>query len=362
MTRSRGPMCSADLGDRWMDGGTLSRNQSTPPSPQGVDSNSGLSAEEQSLLLDLGQLVLDLVGILDPTPVADSTNAVISLGRGDWWGAGLSGISAIPYIGDLAKAGKLGRWAETLHKTVALARLRPAFAVRARPLLEKLAQLTARIPSRMLPDFARDTFLLVQRELRIFAGQAVRLPRKQMVDAFLETWFKEIDKLPLPSPGPNRGALWSKLDAKSALTKEGAPTAGWAFKGDDLSISGAELAERLAAQDGRKTLESLLKPLGVEAKLKSDVQTLSELVGGAVPWAEFEQKIWSRASVKYVNSLHGRVVVYVDDAVLKQALREGNLPVLTTELQALLRRYRQGAGIEAIEVRDIFDGTVFLAH
>lgn len=359
MTRSRGPMCTAELGTDWMDSGTLSRTQAAPPSPKGVDSNGGMSAEEQTLLLDLGQLALDLAGILDPTPISDGTNAVISLGRGDWWGAGLSGVATIPYVGDLAKAGKLGRWAQTVHKTINLARLRPAFAVKARPVLEKLALLSARIPYRMLPDAARNTFLLIQRELRIFVGHAQRLPRKQMVDAFVETWLKEIDKLALPAPGLNRGALWCKLDAKTPLTRHGERTAGWSLKGDDASISGADLAERLATQDGRKTLESLLKPFGVEGKLKADVQALSELVGGSVGWLEFEQKVWSHVSVKYVKSLQGRVVVYLDDAVLSQALRKGDLPVLTTELQELLKRRRNGEGITTIEVRDIFDGTKF---
>jgi hypothetical protein len=346
-------MCSADLGSDWVDTGTLSRTQSTPRSPQGVDHHSGLSSEEQTLLLDLGQLVLDLAGILDPTPISDGTNAAISLGRGDWWGAGLSGVATIPYIGDLAKAGKLGRWAQTLQKAVNLARLRPAFAVKARPLLEQMAKLSARVPACMLPDFARDTFLLVQRELRIFAGHAVRLPRKQMVDAFLETWFKEIDKLPLPPPGPNRGALWSKLGPKKPLDE------GFALWGDDAAVTGADLAKRLAKQDGRKTLESLLEPFKLEGKLKGDVQTLSELVGGSVGWLEFEQRVWSHVSIKYVKSLQGRVVVYVDDAVLSQALRKGDLPVLSTELQELLRRRRNGEGISTIEVRDIFDGTMF---
>ena len=353
MTRGRGPLCSAELGPAWLDVGTLQRTQATPRAPKGNEANDGLSAEEQALLLDLGQLALDLIGILDPTPVADGTNAVISMGRGDWWGAGLSGVATIPYIGDLAKAGKLGRWGRTLHQAIDLARLRPAFAVRARPLLEQLAKLAARVPTHMLPEFARNSFLLMQRELRIFTGSLQRLPRKQMVDAFLETWFKDIDTLALPPPGPNRGALWSKLGPKKALDE------GFALGGDDAAVSGAELAQRLAGQDGRKTLESLLKPFGLEAKLAGDTRTLSELVGGVVGWAEFEQKIWSRVSVKYVKSLQGRVVVYVDDAVLMQALRKGDLPVLTTELQELLKRRRNGEGITTIEVRDLFDGTRF---
>jgi hypothetical protein len=344
-----------------MDSGTLSRTQAAPPSPKGVDSNGGMSAEEQTLLLDLGQLALDLAGILDPTPISDGTNAVISLGRGDWWGAGLSGVATIPYVGDLAKAGKLGRWAQTVHKTINLARLRPAFALKARPVLEQLALLSARIPYRMLPDAARNTFLLIQRELRIFMGHAQRLPRKQMVDAFLTTWFKTIDDLPLTPPGMHKGALWAKLGAKAPVTRKGSKTAGWGLHGDDPSLSAEALALRLAKNDGKQTLASLLDPELI-AKISDDAKTLSELVGEIVDWAEFEQKVWTHLSLKYVRTLQGRVVVYVDDLVLKQALQEGETAILTTELQLLYRRFKQGDGIHSIEVRDIYETKGRLAN
>src|SRR6056297_2020620 len=67
----------------------------------------GLTPEQEEVALDIAQLTLDLVGIFEPTPFADGTNALISIGRGDWMGGGLSGLGIIPYLGDLAKAGKL---------------------------------------------------------------------------------------------------------------------------------------------------------------------------------------------------------------------------------------------------------------
>lgn len=353
MNRGRGPLCSAELGPAWLDAGSLARTQAAPRAPQGAQAGEGLSPQEQALLLDLLQMTLDLVGIVDPTPAADGTNAVISIGRGDWWGAGLSGIATLPYLGDLAKAGRLGRWGNTAHQAVTLARLRPAFAAKAKPLLQQLARLMARVPDSLLPALVRDSFQALRRELFAFARPTLRLPRKQMLDAFLAAWLKDIDKLALPAPGLNRGALWSKLGAKA----EG--MAGFVKGGDDAALSGADLAQRLAAQDGRKTLEGLLGPSGFEAKLKADARALSELVGGHLAWAEFEQKVWSHVSLKYVKSLQGRVVVYVDDAVLRQALQKGDLPVLSAELQELLKRRRAGEGIMSVEARDIFDGTHF---
>ena len=93
----------------------------------------GLTPQQQELALDIAQLTLDIVGIFEPTPFADGTNALISIGRGDWLGAGLSGISIIPYIGDLAKAGKLPRYSQKLYDAIQLARNNAEFAKLLRP-------------------------------------------------------------------------------------------------------------------------------------------------------------------------------------------------------------------------------------
>ena len=86
-------------------------------------------------------------GYLRTKPFADGANALISLGRGDWLGAGLSGISIIPYIGDLAKAGKLPRYSQKLYDAIQLARRNPEFAKLLRPVLEKLKSLVDSIPT-----------------------------------------------------------------------------------------------------------------------------------------------------------------------------------------------------------------------
>ncbi|MBA3439714.1 MAG: hypothetical protein H0T92_07590 [Pyrinomonadaceae bacterium] len=52
-------------------------------------------------------------GIVDPTPLSDAASGVISLGRSNSWGAGISaGILAL-VLGDLAKAGKLKKFVTT---------------------------------------------------------------------------------------------------------------------------------------------------------------------------------------------------------------------------------------------------------
>ena len=56
---------------------------------------------------DVLSAVLDIVGIIDPTGVADGLNATLQAKNNDWLGAAISATSLIPYVGDLAKAGKV---------------------------------------------------------------------------------------------------------------------------------------------------------------------------------------------------------------------------------------------------------------
>ena len=50
---------------------------------------------------------LDIVGIVDPTGVADALNAGLQWKNGDWTGAAISATSLVPFIGDVSKIGKI---------------------------------------------------------------------------------------------------------------------------------------------------------------------------------------------------------------------------------------------------------------
>ena len=70
--------------------------------------------EQQKLspeqILDGIQLALDVAGFIPGFgAIADLTNAAISACRGDWAGAGLSLIAAVPGIGDAAAGAKMAR-------------------------------------------------------------------------------------------------------------------------------------------------------------------------------------------------------------------------------------------------------------
>src|SRR5210317_2263976 len=106
--------------------GKLCHAKSAPQGPFGTgathpDVPDPYVRELRELGLDLLQMALDLAGFVDPTPVSDGASGLLALARGQWLDTAISGLSMIPYVGDLAKAGKLPRYLRSLEKAVALA-------------------------------------------------------------------------------------------------------------------------------------------------------------------------------------------------------------------------------------------------
>jgi RHS repeat-associated protein len=61
---------------------------------------------------------LDIVGIIDPTGVADGLNAGLQAKNGDWLSAGISALGVIPYLGDVAKVGKIGKDVKIIENAI----------------------------------------------------------------------------------------------------------------------------------------------------------------------------------------------------------------------------------------------------
>lgn len=106
------------------------------------------------LALDLGQLCFDIAGIVDPTPVSDGVSMLISVGRGQWLDAALSGLSIIPYVGDLAKAGKFPKYLKTLERAIQLAAQSADAAKLLKPVFAKLERLLQLLPENVHGDLA----------------------------------------------------------------------------------------------------------------------------------------------------------------------------------------------------------------
>lgn len=166
--------------------GEFMRTASAPPVPA---NDTGPSTA--TMVADLAQMGLDLTGIIDPTPISDGSNAVISLGRmagslwnGEWGAAGghllngaISVAGILPGLGDLAKAGKIGNWAETVANAVSMASRNPAMRASLEAPLREIAGLVDRIPQGAidaLPAGARESLERMKTQLDEFFGAGAR--------------------------------------------------------------------------------------------------------------------------------------------------------------------------------------------
>lgn len=150
------------------------------PTPLGATAH---SATWNELAVDLFQLALDLAGIVDTTPISNGASAAIALARGQWLHALLNGASTFPYIGDLAKTGKLPKYLRSVEKAVELASRSREFSTQLLPGMERLHQALVALPRGIntdidcLQDLVRDFLsrnlsprLLVPEKLDVSSG------------------------------------------------------------------------------------------------------------------------------------------------------------------------------------------------
>lgn len=185
-----------------------------PPKPAGVDAD---------LALDLTQIGLDIAGFFDPTPISDGANTLISLGRGDWLGAGLSAVSMIPYLGDAAKLGKLGKYAQTVAKAIDAARANPALRQALAPAIQGIGDAIAKLPLDKLPEGARRQLTTLKELTGIFAKES---------DAAARQALKLADDVPAGSAAKTAKA-GDAASAAAAATRVGAQPA-WGKYIDDI--------------------------------------------------------------------------------------------------------------------------------
>jgi hypothetical protein len=175
---------------------------------------------KSELALDIGQLILDITGILDPTPISDGTNALLSLARGRWFDAAINTVSIVPYLGDLAKTAKLPHYLETIHKAVRIAGTDRKWSAALRKLFLKLK-------------------IVLDKGLKAAAGKLPDAARRQ-----LTALKKEVDDFLLPGGGGRR--IPSKADLYG-----GADTAGSSSKlssSPNTSPSGVDSVARSPSQ------------------------------------------------------------------------------------------------------------------
>jgi hypothetical protein len=127
---------------------------------------------KQALKLDLATFVLDMVGVVDPTGTADVASGAISLWRGEWLSAGISFLGVFAGLGDLAKFGKLRKYADSVEKAIDLARRDKGFALEIRESLKGLKGVFDRLPMEHVPEDLRPVVQRIRYQLDNFIADA----------------------------------------------------------------------------------------------------------------------------------------------------------------------------------------------
>lgn len=150
-----------------------------------------LTSDQRALLLDVGQFTLDIIGMFEPTPFADLTSGVISLMRGDLTSAAISAVSVVPYIGDVAKLGKIPKYVGIVEKAIQVARVDSRFGAMLRPLLGKLLAALDRIPVDRLAPLLRQSLERMRGAIGSFLPGGVRVASRidQLTDDMLRRVF-----------------------------------------------------------------------------------------------------------------------------------------------------------------------------
>lgn len=96
-----------------------------------------LSKAEDAIVFDLAQMATDIAGIFDPTPISDGMGLILAVSRRNVTDSVISAVALIPFLGDLAKAGKLGKYVQTIENAARLAARSPEFAKHIKPVVER---------------------------------------------------------------------------------------------------------------------------------------------------------------------------------------------------------------------------------
>jgi hypothetical protein len=212
--------------------GTVAKQAPRGPTGHALDPRAPDLPTQQlhDLALDLVQLAFDLAGLVDPTPVSDGASLLISLGRGQWLDAAISGVSLIPYVGDLAKAGKLPKYLRTVEKAIELAEQSKAAAKALLPGMEKLYKVLE-----LLPDGANKHLDRIRAAVRSFVARhgGVARAADELPDIsshFRFDSFEEGDKVVKVATGrlgvPGKVKNHRKADASKAKREQASVASG----------------------------------------------------------------------------------------------------------------------------------------
>ncbi len=280
--------------------GANAANLNPPANTAQERGGNDLSPQQKELILDMTQISLDLIGIVDPTGAADAASGLISLGRGDLLGAGISALGALlPYAGDLAKLGKLPKLVETLGNIVNIAKTDARFAKAVAPMLEQLKSGLKGANLDILPDAAKRAIRSVEAKVDEFFKTA-RLARGEGAFATAAT-----------TPYKPAGALLSQANESSCVAasirmvlKDGAEVPeAYIRQAANVDMAGGKFS------DAVKALEAF-GAKGYRAADKATIQTLEEALSRGPVIASVRTEVTGGAHALVVDSIKdGKVFI-----------------------------------------------------
>ena len=122
---------------------------------------------------------LDIVGIVDPTGIADGLNASLQAKNGDWLSAGISVLGIIPYIGDIPKVGKIGKDVKIINKAIDGIK-ESKFIKKVLPALDKTGKVHGELPSPAnLSKYGREELEILKSDLEKSVQKRIEVTAKK---------------------------------------------------------------------------------------------------------------------------------------------------------------------------------------
>ena len=223
-----------------IDAGTLCRAANPARGP--VDgAEAPFTAEQKALLADVVQMALDLVGIVEPTPFADTIHGAIALAGSDWPGAGINPHDTLPYVGDTAKTVRLPRWLANLDECSSQSASSRHFAGVVQPLLLGVYCALDRVPGQAMQPSMRGPGQAMRSRLAALLGTPGRVARASGLLVVLRSKVDDPDMV---------------LDVIEAGVRRNGPAAGLHSKDDFL----ADMLRELDNFEGKPALRVASRP------------------------------------------------------------------------------------------------------
>ncbi len=246
---------------------------------------------QKELAFELGQTVLDVAGIVDPTPISDSISAAMSLSKGDYVGAALSTVGIIPYIGDA-----VGKPIKEVHSAKRIAQLEQKMEGLVKQLKELAPERVAKAAEDVTEAVAKGRAVLIE---KLEKGHSLLRHGPDLTDNQLIKRLKEgvatdgkieMGRVPDGSTRFNSHADWLQVREKASeqitkrapynggvdLTKPPAPGSEEALKGVSRIIEfDRPIGDGFIGK--KKTLHEITAPNGRKLDVYGDVEKVEDL-------------------------------------------------------------------------------------